>query len=218
MLKSLKIKNFRCFEEFYLPQLGRVNLLVGKNNSGKTSILEAVHILISPNTIKPFLEIVKRRQEYTWKKDTSTASFNFNSLLHGHPSWTNTSQISFEIIGIDDKDGQVRFSVQPSDIPPRELFDKEKKENKEIKIFNLDPNIITGTNNILKWEGIDKSIFLLYWPSDASLSLDSKEVTESQFISLNSSELNTIVDQFNRIVLTPQEEILYESLNPHSAS
>ncbi|WP_072160761.1 MULTISPECIES: AAA family ATPase [Planktothricoides] len=39
MLKSLEIKNFRCFESFRLEQLGQVNLLVGSNNSGKTSIL-----------------------------------------------------------------------------------------------------------------------------------------------------------------------------------
>jgi hypothetical protein len=41
MLKSVKIENFRGFQSFELQQLGRVNLLVGKNNTGKTSILEA---------------------------------------------------------------------------------------------------------------------------------------------------------------------------------
>jgi AAA15 family ATPase/GTPase len=63
MLNSLKIKNFRCFEEFELQQLGRVNLLVGRNNSGKTSILEAIHILDSVD-INPFHEAIKRRKEY----------------------------------------------------------------------------------------------------------------------------------------------------------
>ena len=42
MLKTIKIKNFRSFQSFELQQLGRVNLLVGKNNTGKTSILEAM--------------------------------------------------------------------------------------------------------------------------------------------------------------------------------
>ena len=36
MLKTLKIENFRCFKSFELQQLRRLNLLVGKNNSGKT--------------------------------------------------------------------------------------------------------------------------------------------------------------------------------------
>jgi AAA15 family ATPase/GTPase len=38
MLKSVKIENFRGFKSFELQQLGRINLLVGENNSGKTSI------------------------------------------------------------------------------------------------------------------------------------------------------------------------------------
>jgi AAA15 family ATPase/GTPase len=42
MLKQLKIENFRCFKSFELNHLGQINLLVGENNSGKTSILEAI--------------------------------------------------------------------------------------------------------------------------------------------------------------------------------
>ncbi len=44
MLKSLCIKNFRLLEDFQVPKLGRVNLIVGKNNSGKSSVLEAIRI------------------------------------------------------------------------------------------------------------------------------------------------------------------------------
>ena len=43
-LKSLEIKNFRALEDFKVNQLGRINLIVGKNNSGKSSILEALRI------------------------------------------------------------------------------------------------------------------------------------------------------------------------------
>lgn len=44
MLKSLVIENFRALEDFRVSKLGRVNLIVGKNNSGKSSILEALRI------------------------------------------------------------------------------------------------------------------------------------------------------------------------------
>ncbi len=47
MLDSLHIKNFRCFEDLTIPSLGRVNLIVGKNNSGKSTLLEAVSIFVS---------------------------------------------------------------------------------------------------------------------------------------------------------------------------
>src|SRR5665811_1419512 len=44
MLKSLVIKNFRSLADFEVTKLGRVNLIVGKNNSGKSSVLEALRI------------------------------------------------------------------------------------------------------------------------------------------------------------------------------
>jgi predicted ATPase len=42
MLDSLHIQRFRGFEDLQLVGLGSVNLLVGKNNIGKTTILEAI--------------------------------------------------------------------------------------------------------------------------------------------------------------------------------
>jgi predicted ATPase len=45
MITELKIENFRSFESLELKGLKRVNLVVGENNSGKTSLLEAVLFL-----------------------------------------------------------------------------------------------------------------------------------------------------------------------------
>ena len=44
VLDSLEIKNFRAFKHLRIEKLGRVNLFVGKNNVGKTSVLEALWI------------------------------------------------------------------------------------------------------------------------------------------------------------------------------
>ncbi len=43
MLGTLQLERFRGFETYSLAGLTRVNLLVGKNNCGKTSILESIH-------------------------------------------------------------------------------------------------------------------------------------------------------------------------------
>ncbi|MCI0487282.1 MAG: AAA family ATPase [Blastocatellia bacterium] len=42
ILDSLEISNFRAFRHLRIERLGRVNLIVGKNNTGKTSLLEAL--------------------------------------------------------------------------------------------------------------------------------------------------------------------------------
>ncbi|OEJ14810.1 ATPase [Brachyspira hampsonii] len=45
MLKNISIKNFRGFDKLKINNLNKINLLVGQNNCGKTSILEAIAII-----------------------------------------------------------------------------------------------------------------------------------------------------------------------------
>ena len=49
-LESLRVQNFRTFKDLTIDRLGRVNLIVGKNNVGKTSLLEAVHFYAGGGT------------------------------------------------------------------------------------------------------------------------------------------------------------------------
>lgn len=44
MYKSFRVKNFRCFKDLQISDLGRVNLIAGKNNTGKTALMEAIYI------------------------------------------------------------------------------------------------------------------------------------------------------------------------------
>ena len=62
-LPSLVIKNFRGLEDVEIDPLGRVNLLVGGNNSGKTSVLEAVRLWATRGSLAAFLEILGARDE-----------------------------------------------------------------------------------------------------------------------------------------------------------
>jgi predicted ATPase len=44
MIKTLEIKNFRCFKDLYIRELKRFNVVVGESGSGKTALLEAIFI------------------------------------------------------------------------------------------------------------------------------------------------------------------------------
>lgn len=46
-VKELTIENFRVFEHIEIQDLGRINLIVGKNNTGKTAVLESIFVLSS---------------------------------------------------------------------------------------------------------------------------------------------------------------------------
>lgn len=47
MIPSLHISGFKLFRDLELPKLGSLNLFVGKNNTGKTCLLEAVELYAS---------------------------------------------------------------------------------------------------------------------------------------------------------------------------
>ncbi|MEA1973538.1 MAG: AAA family ATPase [Candidatus Cloacimonadota bacterium] len=63
MIKSLLIRNFRIFKEIEIKKLSRVNLFVGKNNSGKSCLIEALQIYATKGNPKNLYEIVSNRDE-----------------------------------------------------------------------------------------------------------------------------------------------------------
>lgn len=63
MLDSLVLKGYRRFQSYELNGLKRANLLVGKNGCGKTSILEAVELLLSGGSSSVFERVARWRGE-----------------------------------------------------------------------------------------------------------------------------------------------------------
>ncbi len=49
MYTSFTTDNFRCFEHLTIEPLARINLIAGKNNTGKTALLEALWLHSGPN-------------------------------------------------------------------------------------------------------------------------------------------------------------------------
>jgi len=62
-LPDLRIVGFRAFKELEIKRLGRVNLLTGKNNSGKSSVLEALRLYASAGSKNVALELADARDE-----------------------------------------------------------------------------------------------------------------------------------------------------------
>ena len=68
MLSSLELKGYRGFSNYRLSSFTPVNLLVGANNSGKTSILEAIHFLVSRGDPRVLARTANRRGEVNFRE------------------------------------------------------------------------------------------------------------------------------------------------------
>lgn len=82
MLRDLTVQNYRCFEDFYIDGLERVNLFVGNNNSGKTSLLEAIYLLSSTDKSEALLETIDNRTDYFLTDNTFF--YSVRHLFYGH--------------------------------------------------------------------------------------------------------------------------------------
>ncbi|PDW02351.1 AAA family ATPase [Candidatus Viridilinea mediisalina] len=65
LLNSLEIENFRAFRHLQIERLGRVNLIVGKNNIGKTSLLEALYLYARQASFVAIWDVLEARGEGT---------------------------------------------------------------------------------------------------------------------------------------------------------
>ncbi len=62
-LASLSVKGFRGINDMCIPRLGRVTLLAGRNSSGKTTVLEAVHAFAARGREAVLSTLLRGREE-----------------------------------------------------------------------------------------------------------------------------------------------------------
>ncbi|MDY3069391.1 MAG: AAA family ATPase [Parabacteroides sp.] len=102
MIKTFHIKNFRGIEELKIPNISRVNLVLGQNNCGKTSVLEALMLLSAPS------------QPITNQKVNILRSFksqNLEDLKFNFHQMDNSKPIEFECTFDDGSSRLVKNSL-----------------------------------------------------------------------------------------------------------
>ena len=127
MYKSFRVKNFRCFKDLQINDLGRVNLIAGKNNTGKTALMEAMYIHSGSRDSKTILRMDRRGSYRTYRGNPQLdTEDDLNTIV----SWDtvfcefNTSE-PIELVGghsfgedalFDDSfDSSVTISIKPLD-------------------------------------------------------------------------------------------------------
>lgn len=95
LLQSLRLENYRVFRHLEIARLGRANLFVGRNNAGKSSLLEAVRLYASRGTEDVLLSILESHDDLRIDgRDTDDRFLAVRQLFRGRDmEWTERSEI-----------------------------------------------------------------------------------------------------------------------------
>ena len=134
--QDLTIRNFRGIKELTLPQLGRVNLLTGKNNTGKTSVLEALQLHAQNGSPSAIHKILLSREEFVEFIETAgtphlETSFEISNLFRGFPTLLDdfkpvcvsanvevtVMKLNVKIDWVQYEDSNARMTGEATDVP-----------------------------------------------------------------------------------------------------
>lgn len=94
MLKELHISNYRLFDELNIPDLGQVNLIAGKNNTGKTALLEALRIWAAKGENTVINHVINSRGDLIpdWQESYKSIFNNFE-VFPGQERWVSINEL-----------------------------------------------------------------------------------------------------------------------------
>jgi len=190
-LTSIRIQNFRVFRDLMVDSLGRVNLIVGKNNVGKTSLLEAVHLYVSYDTSRVLNDIVNGRDlrdlDASRRRETSEYGVHVppeRHLIHGRPSLDMAARGD----SWDDLPG-VEISSTPDQNQPLSVY------------LHLPEKSRSAYADVLVGEDRGQA------------SVFGQERVRSVFVSAMTGESRVQVEEiWDRVELTPREENVLDAL------
>jgi AAA15 family ATPase/GTPase len=138
LLDSLEIKGYRCFEHLTIEKLGRVNLIVGKNNVGKTALLEALWIYARRGTWQILFDLLFSRDELPVQIEKPSplqvANVKFykedlisevGNLFYGRPSLDANSK---KLIFVGSNNSSINVNTT-------RMIDKDGKPTEDLSIF-----------------------------------------------------------------------------------
>jgi AAA15 family ATPase/GTPase len=103
-IKNIEIKNYKCFDNFKAEGFGRVNLIGGKNNVGKTAFMEALCINVYAEdedtfyTTIMYVTYVREKLEYINKLFALKDDIAFFENIKVYSAITDINDIEYELI------------------------------------------------------------------------------------------------------------------------
>lgn len=206
MLESIRIRGYRGFADFKAEGFSRVNLLVGKNNTGKTALLEAVEFLASCGDLSRLMSCARRRGELSWDRDSNPSFADMSHLFHGHVFGPDT-KIAIHSGG---KYEWVEVSVQtefPSGSAPT-MFGEILEDGPVFGLVSRGPTVRDGMQPLLVTADGAVTQSQIGSPLHFYQSMSSKPV----FITPDSLQPSSMTAMWHNVIRDTREKDVYRAL------
>ena len=219
MIVSLRIQGYRGFEQFEMSDLGRINLLVGTNNSGKTSVLEAILLLTSMGDPLSLRQLLWRRGERSLAsisperqpRRAQQMELDVSHLFTGHDirlgskitvsaqNQTPDRSVSFTVSELSGKESSYLFGADDEGgLPFRTALQIKGHPKPPVSVLPL-----SRAGGIFA-ETLDAPLQRLWQGSS--------EAYPALFITTESLTSDELVALWNKVALTPNESLVLRSL------
>lgn len=224
MLTSLRIQGFRGFADYSVEHLARVNLFVGANNSGKTSILEAAETLLGRGRIESVIAGPLRREEGVFDQRQNPQAFELGHLFFGRPT---AFPATFTVSGVNGEAQAVKVLLE-LDVGSDEEGGKTSERRQ--RRLDLDQEQPLGSQLMLETEfefTQAKQSFVQRVPVEEIPRLLSRKWIRAaavsplsapsqqhpvNFIPTSGLSAQALAERWNRLALTPQEQFVVEAM------
>lgn len=198
MLKNIHIQNYRGIKDLKINDFKRINLLVGDNNSGKTSVLEAV-ITLTPSLLNFFDPILLRENMGVFVSTNPTQPLKHLVNLDKLEDQFYQKNVDCPI-KIDAKFNQQKLSVRASLISDYTTFEQTLSNNVEArKLSEKNSFIMEYSLNGKKVEKLGLS------NNGTGKILGTNSIMRPYFLSEITPGRKQLFDQFTPIVNTNRE-------------
>jgi len=194
----LHIESYKIFDNFRLEKLNKINIFAGLNNTGKTSLLEAIYLLTRQNDVNAFFEMVRLKNKFeklspVWINKTLDASIiKINGTYNGVETGISISKFEAQDI---DKSGYV------TSVEIDSYIDDEKKNYSKVDLYEYSPLKLYYENIRILCYSMFKSPFF-YKESDIIISYSKSY--EKKLMPLIINFLKQVDSQIQDIGLTEE--------------
>lgn len=208
-MNSLHIKNYKNLEDLQISKLGRVNLVSGENNVGKSSLLEAISILQSDGSPEWLKRLLKFRGESVDLDVENLVQKEMESFLSFIPNYDDIHKFELPIV-ISDAEQKVTIRF----VRFTETIIRENGFGRIIRTVVEDYNPNSYYDNLslgLELVSLSGQKTLYIFGGVVSRS-QAESIKPMQYVRMGDINMINNPSLFDRLALTPLQDEVVEAL------